>query len=69
MKAMTKKHFIKIAEAFGEVLSKSKDESNEAYAVWLAVFKFEEVAKQANARFNYEVFEQKIRDTRNALRG
>lgn len=66
---MTKKHFIKIAEAFGEVLSKSKDESNEAYAVWLAVFKFEEVAKQANARFDYEVFEQKIRDTRNALRG
>ncbi len=66
---MTKKHFIKIAEAFGEVLSKSKDESNEAYAVWLAVFKFEEVAKDLNPRFNYEVFEQKIRDTRNALRG
>ena len=66
---MTKKHFIKIAEAFGEVLSKSKDESNEAHAVWLAVFKFAEVAKQANARSAYDVFEQKIRDTRNALRG
>lgn len=66
---MTRKHFIKIAEAFGEVLSKCKDESNESYAVWLAVFKFEEVAKDLNPRFNFEVFEQKIRDTRNILRG
>jgi hypothetical protein len=33
------------------------------------VFKFEEVAKDLNPRFNLEVFEQKIRDTRNALRG